>query len=82
LKLATLPSFFVKAPLLAVSAILLVTFLLMGIGGHKAAPWTPSAAQFKNVLTFTVALLNASTVFITTRYFESISLDKENISEK
>lgn len=65
-----MPPFLVKAPLLLVTAILVVTLTIIGAGGHEAE-WTPTADQFKGLVTFAVALLNASSVFVFARYFES-----------
>jgi hypothetical protein len=60
----------VKLPILLVSALLAIELLLMGAGSLLArADITPSPEAFKGVLTFCVALLNASTVFLITKYF-------------
>lgn len=66
-----LPTFLVKAPMLLVTMMLLVTGTLMAVGGHTGAAWTPSAGQFKALITFCVSILNASAIFVIARYFEA-----------
>lgn len=65
-----MPRFFVKAPLLLATGVMGVAMLAIAVGGYTGAEWTPSGGQFKKVVTFVVSLLNASTVFVITRYFE------------
>jgi uncharacterized membrane-anchored protein len=68
----SVPSWAVKAPLIIVSCLLLVEFVLFGVAGMtRVRP--PSAETFKGLVTFCVALLNASTVLMITKYFHSRS---------
>jgi hypothetical protein len=64
-----LPPFLVKGPLLLATACLVVTMIFMAIGGYSSAAGTPSAQTFNGVLTFFVAFLSASSVFIIRRVF-------------
>jgi hypothetical protein len=67
-----IPAWAVKAPPIVVTCILLLEFVLMGIGGvTQRETLIPPAESFKALLTFCVALLNASTVFVLGRFFES-----------
>lgn len=66
-----IPSPLVKAPLIIVSLVLIIEFAFMAAGGIAQATWTPSAESFKALLTFCVSILNASTVFVITRYFQA-----------
>src|SRR5207249_1364160 len=54
-----LPVWVVKAPLLLVTLLLLIEFVLFGAAGIRRDK-PPSAETFKGLLTFCVALLNAS----------------------
>jgi hypothetical protein len=64
--------FFVKAPPLLATAIIVGTLIIMAIGGaNDNPPWMPSSAKFKAIITFVVTLLNASTAFVVSRYFEA-----------
>ena len=63
--------FIVKLPPIVVTALLLLLFLLLGIGGMTGASWTPTGEQFKGTLTFAVSILNATTVFVVSRFFQS-----------
>jgi hypothetical protein len=67
-----IPVWVVKGPPILVSIILLLEFTLMVIGGlTRDASLIPSAEAFKAALTFCVAFLNATTVFVISRYFEA-----------
>lgn len=71
-KFILIPRWVVQAPPLIVSVIIGLQFLALAIGGLKPElDITPSPDSFRAVLAFGVALLNASTVFVMTRYFES-----------
>lgn len=65
----TLPPFIVKGPLLAVAFVLAATILFMAVGGYTASKGTPTGETFKAIVTFIVALMNASTVFVIGRVF-------------
>jgi hypothetical protein len=66
-----IPSWVVKGPPIIVSILLVGSFTLMIVGGLQQSRVVPSAEKFKALLTFCVALLNASTVYVITKYFES-----------
>lgn len=67
-----IPVWVVKAPPILVSIVLLSELVLMAIGGlTRRADLIPYPESFKAFLTFCVAFLNASTVFVITRYFEA-----------
>lgn len=70
-KQVPLPPWAVKGPPLIVVGILVAATLLMAIGNHQSASWTLSSHSFKALLTFCVTLLNATTVFVTSRYFKA-----------
>lgn len=62
------PSWVVKAPLLLVSLLLSAELILFAVAGvRRSRP--PSPETFKGLVTFCVALLNATTVLVVTRYF-------------
>jgi hypothetical protein len=65
---AALPGFVVRLPLIAVGALIGIQFTLCAIAGIRRTE-PPSPELFKGLLTFCVALLNASTIFIIGRYF-------------
>jgi len=69
--LVDIPAWVVKAPPVAVTILLLVEFALMGVGGVYQATWTPAPDAFRGVLTFSVAVLNGSMVYVLGRYFET-----------
>ena len=75
--LRKIPAFFVKAPLIAVSGLFLICLVMVAIGGYMGAAWTMSASQFKAAVTFAVAMLNSSTIFISTKYFETLAKSEE-----
>lgn len=68
--LPDLPSWTVKAPLIIVSLLLGTELTLFGVAGMTRTK-PPSPETFKGLVTFCVALLNASTVLIITKYFQS-----------
>ena len=64
-----LPSWVVKAPPILVTLLLIVVLTQFAYAGiQREIP--PSAETFKGLVTFCVALMNASTVFIISRYFD------------
>jgi hypothetical protein len=66
----SIPTWVVKAPPALVTVILGIQFILMGIGGvTQREELIPHPEAFKASLTFCVALLNASTVYVITLYF-------------
>ena len=66
------PAWVVKAPPIFVTLLLICELSLFGFAGTKRET-PPSAESFKGLLTFCVALLNASTMLVITKYFESKS---------
>lgn len=66
-----LPNWVVKAPPLLVSALLIITVLMLIVGNNREHPWGPSAESFAAIVTFCVSVLNATTVFIVSRFFSS-----------
>jgi hypothetical protein len=65
-----IPGWVVKAPPLLVSLLLAAELILFAFAGiQRRQP--PSPEMFKGLVTFCVALLNATTVLIITRYFGS-----------
>jgi hypothetical protein len=65
------PPWVVKWPPLLVIALLVFTVLLMALGNVANVTWAPDQNQFKTVLTFAVAVLNATTTFLVMRYFDA-----------
>jgi hypothetical protein len=65
-----IPGWAVKAPPIIVTVLLIIELVLFAVAGLSGG--TPPAPEtFKGLVTFCVALLNASTVFIITRYFDT-----------
>lgn len=68
--LSSLPSWIVIAPPLIVSVLIFTELVLFAVAGiQRLKP--PSPETFKGLLTFCVTLLNASTVLIISKYFDS-----------
>ena len=63
------PSFAVKLPIVLTTATITIALVMMAITGLRQVPLM-SADRFKAILTFVVALLNASTVLMIAKYFE------------
>lgn len=71
-RLVAIPAWVVKAPPLIVTALLLIEFAALAIGGmSQSAHVTPSPERLRAMLTFCVAILNASTVAVVARYFDA-----------
>ncbi len=68
--LKDVPTWVVKAPPILVSLLLAVELVLFAVAGIRRGK-PPSPETFKGLLTFCVALLNATTVLVITRYFVS-----------
>jgi hypothetical protein len=64
-----LPAWIIKGPPLLVIGLLLITIALKVIGFQYDQPWTPSDEQFKGVVTFCVTILNATTIYVISKYF-------------
>lgn|SRR5262249_31300609 len=66
-----IPSWVVKWPPLLLIGLLVVTVVVMGMGNvGEGQPWSPLQDQFKLIVTFYVTVLNATTVFVISRFFE------------
>ncbi|WP_437570914.1 hypothetical protein [Sorangium sp. So ce542] len=61
----------VKLPPMLVALIVLLSIVTMATGNLLSASWTPGNEDFKSVLTFSVTILNATTVLVVERYFRS-----------
>jgi uncharacterized membrane-anchored protein len=76
-----IPRWVVVGPPIMVSSILvlaILTLILGNVGQGKA--WAPTPDAFKGIVTFCVSILNASTVFIVSKYFgDSKSDGRENV---
>lgn len=68
--LQNVPAWIVKAPPILVTILVVIQLASFGIAGLRRDK-PPSPEAFKGLLTFCVALLNASTVLVITRYFDS-----------
>jgi hypothetical protein len=66
-----IPMWAVKGPPIAAAAILVVAILSLVITGRSENGTWIDGARFRAIVTFTVALLNASTVFIVMKLFAS-----------
>jgi hypothetical protein len=67
---AAMPPWVVKAPPIIVSILLLAELILFAVAGlSRGTP--PNPETFRGLVTFCVALLNASTVLVITRYFDA-----------
>jgi hypothetical protein len=70
-ELSKVPRWVVVGPPIMVSGILIVSLATLIIGnvgnGHR---WTPGPDAFKGIVTLCVSILNASSVFIVSKYFK------------
>jgi hypothetical protein len=66
-----MPTWIVKGPPLLVVLLLAITITLKIIGFTYDRPWTPDDNQFKAVITFCVSILNATTIYVISRYFNT-----------
>lgn len=64
-----IPTFMVKVPLIVVTFILLLGTVLKVIGFHLDADWTPSDQQYKWMVTFCMSLLNATSIYLVSVFF-------------
>lgn len=67
-----IPDWVVKWPPLLLAGLVVVTIVLMAFGNVEGGQQvSPLQDQFKMIVTFYVAVLNATTVFVVSRLFES-----------
>jgi hypothetical protein len=79
----SIPRWVVVAPPIMVSSILIVavaTLIFGNLGEGKR--WAPSPDAFKGIVTFCVSILNASTVFIVSRYFGDAKSHNQKAAEE
>lgn len=69
-ELAIVPAWIVKSPPIASGSLFALCLALMIVGNRVGAhTWTPSPETFKAVVTFSISILNVTTVFIVGRFF-------------
>jgi hypothetical protein len=74
-----LPSYVVKTPPILVTIIVIYLIGMMSYAGvRQDKDLIPDPEAVRATLTFVVALLNASTVFVISKYFESSTPPKES----
>jgi hypothetical protein len=67
-----IPSWVVKWPPLLLLGLLVITIVVMSLGNvDPGQPWSPMQDQFKMIVTFYVTVLNATTIFVVSRFFEA-----------
>lgn len=66
----SIPAWVVKGPPIIVTVLLVVGFGVELGGGLTQSRIAPSPERFKALLTFCVALLNVTTIYVMTKYFE------------
>jgi len=68
-RIRSIPRWVIKGPPVVVSLLLISELGIFAYAGiNRQTP--PTADTFKGLITFCVALLNASTIFVITRYFD------------
>jgi hypothetical protein len=71
-QIVPIPSWVVKWPPMLLVGLLIVTVITMALGGTgEGQPWSPLQDQFKLIVTFYVSILNATTIFVVSRFFET-----------
>lgn len=75
----SIPTWVVKGPPIIVTILLTIGFGVELGGGLAQSRIAPSPERFKALLTFCVALLNATTMYVVTKYFEH---DKRDVKAK
>lgn len=77
-----IPPWVVKWPPLLSLALVVVTIVVMAIGnlGENGQPSSPDQGVFKLVVTFYVTILNATTVFIVMKLFETASQKAQQLA--
>jgi hypothetical protein len=78
-----IPSWVVKWPPLLLLGLIIVTIIVMALGNlGPGQTWSPMQDQFKLIVTFYVAVLNATSVFVVSRFFEPSGNKKPPKSDK
>ncbi len=68
---SSISSTVVKWPPILLLGLIVATIVVMGLGNvQNGQPWSPLEDQFKTIVTFYVSVLNATTVFVVSRFFE------------
>jgi hypothetical protein len=65
------PNWAIRLPPLLASSVVVVAALVLAISNSAASNWQASPETFKNAVTFSVTVLNASTIFLVTKLFPS-----------
>jgi hypothetical protein len=69
--LVPVPSWVVKWPPLLLLGLIVATIVIMAFGNFgPGQTWSPMQDQFKLIVTFYVSVLNATTIFVVSRFFE------------
>lgn len=69
-KFIDIPKFIVKTPPILVLIMFLIAILTKIIGFKLDAVWTPSDDQLKGVVTFGISILNATTIYLVSKFFK------------
>jgi hypothetical protein len=70
-EIVPIPGWVVKWPPILLLGLIVATIVVMGLGNvQNGQPWSPLQDQFKTIVTFYVSVLNATTVFVVSRFFE------------
>jgi len=78
-----IPSWVVKWPPLLLIGLIVVTIIVMAVGNlGPGQTWSPLQDQFKLIVTFYVTVLNATSIFVVSRFFEAGKKTKESRSDK
>jgi hypothetical protein len=77
------PSWVVKWPPLLLISLIVVTIVVMALGNlGPGQTWSPMQDQFKLIVTFYVTILNATSVFVVSRFFEASKLKTPSKTDK
>jgi hypothetical protein len=78
----SIPPWVVKAPLILVACLLIAGIVIMIIGNSGSQTtqpaWSPSPERFKDLVTFAVTVLNATSVYIVMRFFKETQHGRES----
>jgi len=65
------PTWAIRLPALMAVLIIVVATIVLAYANRPAINWTVSPTTFKSAVTFSVTILNASTIFLVARFFPS-----------